>query len=267
MTARNCLSRWLQPHFTKYPNFGQATKSLATFFKVDSAVGQLRLQAVRQQTEMMQKSKAAQQVGGGVKRPHRSSSDSGDEKKSEDLQDLYNVDCKKEKDVVASSIFAQSSEGISFCKSANSTSNCNSKSIDTDQKQATSSAPKKKKIKIAANKAFSDSPCNSDEVKKENDSGASNSQVQPNKNVARSWIKRFQKLYGAETTNQVFKDCIRQYKTSDDFNTLLPVLGLIVKKRQEDEALLEDFKTFVTTRHLSDFQTFLDVTLPQLLPK
>ena len=206
-------------------------------------------------------------VTNGVKRHHTSSSESGDELKSENLQDLYNTDTKKDKDTVASSIFAQSSEGISFCNSVAAVAGCSNLTSKPETKPLISTAPKKKKIKLASNRAFSDTSCNSYDVKKENDSKASNTEVQPNKNVARSWIKRFQKLYGADTTNQVFKDCIRQYKTSDDFNTLLPVLGLIVKKREEDEALLVDFKTFITTRHLSDFQTFLDVTLPQLLAK
>ena len=135
MTARTCLSKWLQPHFNKFANFGAASKSLASFFKVDSYVGHQRLMAVQRQTEMMQKSKAQ------VKRSHKSSDDSEEDSKPklEVLQDIYNVQSGGEKPVVASSIYAQSSKGIDF--------SCSQKQESGGEgKVAVNPAPKRKKI-------------------------------------------------------------------------------------------------------------------------
>ena len=252
MTARTCLSRWLQPHFTKFTNFGQATKSLAAFFKVDSSVGQMRMLAVKHQTELMNKSKPT--VAAGTKRNKSSSDEEKESPPTENLHDLYNSQGINANESFASSIFATSSTGISFASSSSSSNLKQNRPAFKDGSQ-----PKRKKIKITLNTMDEDQ---SDPKKESKDI---NKESQGAKDVARSWIKRFQKIHGPDKTNKVFKDCIRQYKSSDEFSSLLPLLQCVIEKLDDDEDLLRDFQSFVTTKHLSDFQTFLNVTVPQLI--
>ena len=248
MTARTCLSKWLQPHFQKYPNFGAASKSLAAFFKVDSPVGQERMMAVQKQTELMQQGKNK-----GIKRSISSTDTSEDNKpKAEVLQDIYNVDIKQEKEEVASSIFCQSSQGISF-------SSVPIKPIIKQEPQVTiHSAPKKKKIKLSTNKStnFSDT---TSEVKSE----VKAEPVKDERTNLVQYTKRLQELLGKDKL-PMMKSCLKSYKAKQSFEELGPLLREIVMNQDEDDTILEEFKCFVLARDLSDFHLFCNVTAPQL---
>ena len=251
MTARTCLSKWLQPHFQKYRNFGEASKSLAAFFKVDSQIGQMRMLAVQKQTELMQQGKNK-----GIKRSISSSDTSEDIKpKTEVLQDIYNVDIKQEsKEEVANSIFCQSSQGISF----SSTSVPIKPVIKAEPQVTIHAAPKKKKIKLSTNKStnFSDTTSEAQTVSK----------AEPVKDERTSLVqysKRLQELLGKDKL-PMMKSCIRSYKAKQSFEELGPLLNEIVMKQDEGDTILEEFKCFVMARDLSDFHLFCNVTAPQL---
>ena len=252
MTARTCLSKWLQPHFNKFANFGAASKSLASFFKVDSYVGHQRLMAVQKQTEMMQKSKAQ------VKRSHKSSDDSEEDikPKLEVLQDIYNVKSGEEKPV-ASSIYAQSSNGIDF--------SCSQKQPETvgEGKVAINLAPKRKKIKVTANKCSSFADPQSSEGTMEA-SDKETPKVSQETNLAKNYIKRLQSALGTSEM-ATFKSCLKEYKVNNDFQSVVPILMVIAKRQMPGEAILEDFKCFVKGKDLSDFHLFCNVTVPNML--
>ena len=254
MTARTCLSKWLQPHFNKFANFGVASKSLASFFKVDSYVGHQRLMAVQKQTEMMQKSKAQ------VKRSHKSSDDSEEDSKPklEVLQDIYNVKSGGEKPAVASSIYAQSSNGIDF--------SCSQKQESGGEgKVAVNPAPKRKKIKIAANRcgSFND-PQSSGEATETIGNKEAPKISQETNNMAKNYIKRLQSALGTSEM-ATFKSCLKEYKVNNDFQSIVPILMLIAKRETPGEGILEDFKCFVKGKDLSDFHLFCNVTVPNML--
>ena len=265
--AKACLSKWLQPHFSKYSNFGAASKSLAAFFKVDSSVGQMRREAVQRQTELMQKSNSTAQVK-GIKRSHGSSDDNDDVKpNAEVLQDIYNVDCKKDPGSVAASIYAQSSQGISFAS--------HSKDVKNEGKVQIHSLHKKKKIKLATSKcvSFDDSetvnPGSS--ISSSGITPASSVDIIRHKNpdrqdtnVAKSYIKRLKATLNSEEMS-AFKNCIQKYKSNNDFQDLTPVLMSIVKKQVEGDSLLEEFKVFLKGKDLSEFHLFCTVTAPKML--
>ena len=249
VTARTCLSKWLQPHFNKFANFGAASKSLASFFKVDSYVGHQRQLAVKNQTEMMQKSKAK------VKRPHKSSDDSEEDikPKAEVLQDIYNVEGGGEK-CIASSIYAQSSKGIDFSSQQN-------KDIEVEGKVTVGLAPKRKKIKIAANKCVSFTKPQSGESSIGNEE---TSKVSQETNLAKNYIKRLQSALGSSEL-ATFKSCLKEYKTNNDFQSIVPILMLIAQREIPGDGILEDFKCFVKGKDLSDFHLFCNVTVPNML--
>ena len=256
MTARTCLSKWLQPHFNKYPNFGAASKSLAAFFKVDSSIGQMRMMAVQKQTELMKKSKPQ------VKRTHGSSDGSEDEKpKMEVLTDIYNLgSCKQTaKEEVASSIFAQSSQGISFSSQSSHDSEGNAGKVNI-----VNINQKKKKIKLSANKCTDFS---SNETKQESEIECKRASSSKNEaqNMALVYTKRLQACFGKGKAWDLFKSCFRKYKELKKFEELVPVLNEIVQKQDEEDTLLEDFKCFVVAKDLSEFHLFCNVTAPQLL--
>ena len=249
VTARTCLSKWLQPHFNKFANFGAASKSLASFFKVDSYVGHQRQLAVKNQTEMMQKSKAK------VKRPHKSSDDSEEDikQKADVLQDIYNVEGGGEK-CIASSIYAQSSKGIDFSSQQN-------KDIEVEGKVTVGLAPKRKKIKIAANKCVSFTKPQSGESSIGNEE---TSKVSQETNLAKNYIKRLQSALGSSEL-ATFKSCLKEYKTNNDFQSIVPILMLIAQREIPGDGILEDFKCFVKGKDLSDFHLFCNVTVPNML--
>ena len=249
VTARTCLSKWLQPHFNKFANFGAASKSLASFFKVDSYVGHQRQLAVKNQTEMMMKSKAK------VKRPHKSSDDSEEDikQKADVLQDIYNVEGGGEK-CIASSIYAQSSKGIDFSSQQN-------KDIEVEGKVTVGLAPKRKKIKIAANKCVSFTKPQSGESSIGNEE---TSKVSQETNLAKNYIKRLQSALGSSEL-ATFKSCLKEYKTNNDFQSIVPILMLIAQREIPGDGILEDFKCFVKGKDLSDFHLFCNVTVPNML--
>jgi len=251
MAARTCLSKWLQPHFNKFANFGAASKSLASFFKVDSYVGHQRQAAVQKQTEMMQKSKAQ------VKRTHRSSDDSEEDSKPklEVLQDIYNVKGEGEK-AVASSIYAQSSAGIDF--------SCSQKQESGGEgKVAVGIAPKRKKIKIAANNCTSFNDPQSSEESKVKIDNKDTPKVSQETNLAKNYIRRLQSaLNGSEMAT--FKSCLKEYKVKNDFQSIVPILMVIAKREIPGEGILQDFKCFVKGKDLSDFHLFCNVTVPNM---
>jgi len=212
-TARNCLSKWLQPHFAKYNSLGPAIKNLASFFKKDSSIGNLRQQAVQKQTDFINLSKSK-----GIKRPMRTSdSDEGDKPvEAESLRDIYNTTGeKKEEAAVASSIFAQSSGGISFASQIIKESRTENDRAVSVSSSSSSVAPKKKKIKISTNRIlpFSTDSGESSSVKtgQENvsiNTSESNSEVT---NLSVNYIKRIKQALSASEMAQ-FKSNIKEYK-------------------------------------------------------
>ena len=253
--AKNCLSKWLQPHFTKYTSLGPAIKSLAGFFKKDGSIGQLRQQAVQKQTDFINQSKSK-----GVKRPlNTSDSEDGDKAKSvdtESLRDIYNIAGEK-KEEVASSIFAQSSGGITFVSQVSSE---RKNDVSTSSASNASVAPKKKKIKISSNRGPTfnvDGEETSSKSEQENDKRAHVT------NLSVNYIRRLKQALSSSNMAQ-FKSSIKEYKAEDKFEVLVPILCLISKTMSADVTLLEDFRVFVKARHLSDFELFCNVTAKNL---
>ena len=264
--ARNCLSKWLQPHFTKYPSLGPAIKNLAAFFKKDSSVGNLRRQAVQKQTDFINQSKSK-----GTKRPLKTSdSDEGDKPvETESLRDIYGapsdaaVGVKKEG--VASSIFAQSSEGISFASQMPSERKSRDDVVSSKSSASVSLAPKKKKIKITASRgpAFSDDVSegtSSSSVKNSGQENVSSNGQEVKSEVANLSVNYLRRIKQALSSSEMaqFKSCLKEYKAEEKFEALVPVLCVIAKTKTE--GLLEDFRVFVKAKHLSDFELFCNVT-------
>merc|ERR1719219_639779 len=258
--ARNCLSKWLQPHFTKYPSLGPAIKNLASFFKKDSSIGHLRQQAVQKQTDFINKSK-------GIKRPLKTSdSDDGDKPdNTESLRDIYGgasdgaAGGKKEE--VASSIFAQSSEAISFASQAPRERS----ELPSRPSVSASLAPKKKKIKISSSRSLafnedvSDGPSSSSLKNSEQENVSNNGQQSRPEitNLSVNYLKRIKQALSISEMAQ-FKSSLKEYKAEEKFEALVPVLCVIAKTKTE--GLLEDFRVFVKAKHLSDFELFCNVT-------
>ena len=260
--ARNCLSKWLQPHFTKYPSLGPAIKNLAAFFKKDSSIGHLRQQAVQKQTDFINQSKSK-----GIKRPLKTSdSEDGDKPDdAESLRDIYGVasdgGAGAKKGDVASSIFAQSSEGISFASQAPRERT----EVPSKTSVGASLVPKKKKIKISAGRslafdkdvsdgASSSSLKNSEQENVSNNGQESRSEIT---NLSVNFLKRIKQALSISEMAQ-FKSSLKEYKAKEKFEVLVPVLCVIAKTKTE--GLLEDFRVFVKAKHLSDFELFCNVT-------
>ena len=258
-TARNCLSKWLQPHFAKYTSLGPAIKSLANFFKKDGSIGQQRQEAVQKQTDFINQSKSK-----GVKRPLKSSSsDDGDKAMdAEALRDIYNT--AGEKKEVASSIFAESSGGISF---ANNVARERREEPLASSSSGASLAPRKKKIKISTNRslAFTDQGGESSSVRSGQENVCSNPPDSRSEvtNLSVNYIKRIKQALSPTNMAQ-FKSSIKEYKAEDKFEALVPILCLIAKTQSGDGNLLEDFRVFVKSKHLSDFELFCNVTVKSL---
>ena len=262
--ARNCLSKWLQPHFTKYASLGPAIKSLAAFFKKDSSIGHLRQQAVQKQTDFINQSKSK-----GIKRPLKTSdSDDGDKPvEVKSLRDIYGVASAGaagvKKEDVASSIFAQSSEVISFASQA--PGERKSRENEVLSKTSTSLAPKKKKIKISSSRSLafnedtSDGASSSAVKNSEQENISHNGQESRSEitNLSVNYLKRIKQALSISEMAQ-FKSSLKEYKATEKFEALVPVLCVIAKTKAD--SLLEDFRVFVKAKHLSDFELFCNVT-------
>ena len=266
VVARNCLSKWLQPHFTKYPSLGPAIKNLAAFFKKDSSIGHLRQQAVQKQTDFINQSKSK-----GIKRPLKTSdSDDGDKPvETESLRDIYGVapgaGAAVKKEGVATSIFAQSSEGISFAIQLPGERKVRDDEMPSKTSAGTSQAPKKKKIKISASRglAFTEGESggtSSSSVKNSEQENVSNNGQESRPEVTNLSVNYLRRIKQALSSSEMaqFKSCLKEYKAEEKFEALVPVLCVIAKTKTD--GLLEDFRVFVKAKHLSDFELFCNVT-------
>ena len=270
VVARNCLSKWLQPHFTKYPSLGPAIKNLAAFFKKDSSIGHLRQQAVQKQTDFINQSKSK-----GIKRPLKTSdSDDGDKPvETESLRDIYGVAPEAaagvKKEGMATSIFAQSSEAISFATQMPRQGKGKDGEMPskTSAGAGTSQAPRKKKIKISASRGLaftedvSEGTSSSSVKNSEQENVSSNGQERESTaevtNLSVNYLRRIKQALSSSEMAQ-FKSSLKEYKAKEKFEALVPVLCVITKTKTD--GLLEDFRVFVKAKHLSDFELFCNVT-------
>merc|ERR1712118_166559 len=124
---------------------------------------------------------------------------------------------------VASSIFAQSSQGISFSSQTTHESEGNAGKVNI-----VNINQKKKKIKLSANKCSDFSSIDAKqmpaiECKKES---SSKNEAQ---NMALVYTKRLQACFGKGKAWDLFKSCFRKYKELKSFEELVPVLNEIVQ--------------------------------------
>ena len=108
--ASKSLSHWLQPFYQKHSQLGSAIKGLASFFRSDSSVGQLRRAAINRQAEAAAASSSSKT---GVKRPRQ---EPLQETQASINTEMYknSSDCGGGEDQPPSSIFATPTCGISF---------------------------------------------------------------------------------------------------------------------------------------------------------
>lgn len=246
-SARQALSTWLQPFFTKYSNAALAIRGLAQFFKADSALGRERREALRRVEEAV--ASAGSLAGArGVKRPRPAGPEVDTAVSDESLSILYSGGPVAVQAPPPTSMFAPSSERISFSRFKQPDAMSSSQvEVAAAGKQEVAF---KKKIKMTSNITKLNAIVNRK---------PSTLSETEERNLSLGFVKRLKKLLtDAEMTE--FKSSLRKYKEENTFETLIPMLKtVILTHRKEDENILKDFRSFVKPIHSADYELFCKV--------
>jgi len=271
-TAREALSRWLQPFFQTHKQIGTAIKGIASFFKTDSLIGKQRGEIIAEQTALINRGKGTKRQRIEVELESTAAT-----------QDIEAADYKLAVGAVsgntASSIFSTSSQGIYFGGAQPKADNEPVFRVPTPVNEfAQQQQQKRKKLKIVA-RGFPSRAAGADEGSAADENKPENKQtprpsaskepspsetkvgVSDSKEVAKKYVSFLKKTVSNDEFT-FFKTAIKYYKRLGDLEDVKTALDtILVKYLVRKPELLTGFKVFIKKNHVEEFDKFCDLTL------